>query len=126
MAILKGIAASFRVGANAVLDCDTWSLDIGSEFIDTTSFLDSAREQTPSYATWSGKASGRYDIADTTGQLALQTAALGQTVVDARFYVDGSNYYHGNGYVQMTVEAAVEGYVAISYEITQSGALSYN
>src|SRR5665647_550504 len=103
MALLKGNAASIRVGTNAVLECQSWSLDLGNEFGDT------AREQTPTFQTWSGKAEGKYDITDTNGQLALQTAVLGQSTVDMRCYVDATHYYHGDAYVSAAIGAAVDG-----------------
>lgn len=126
MAILKGNLAAFKVSTNAVLECSSWSLDIGQEFVDTTSFGDTAKEQTPTFMTWSGKAEGKWDITDTTGQLALQTAVLGGTTVDARFYVSSALYYQGTAYVAASISAAVDGIVSISWDITAAGALSYH
>jgi len=126
MALLKGNQASIRVGANAVLECQSWSLDLGNEFVDTTSFGDTAREQTPTFQTWSGKASGKYDITDTNGQLALQTAVLGASTVDMRCYVDATHYYHGDAYVSAAIGAAVDGIVEISWDFTPASAITYH
>lgn len=126
MALLKGNAASIRVGTNAVLECQSWSLDLGSEYVDTTSFGDTAREQTPTFQTWSGKAEGKYDITDTNGQLALQTAVLGQSTVDMRCYVSATLYYQATAYVSASIGAAVDGIVEISWEFTPAGPVSYH
>lgn len=126
MALLKGNAASIRVAANAVIECQSWSLELGSEFVDTTSFGDSARESTPTFQTWSATASGKYDITDTNGQLALQTAVLNATTVDMRCYVDGSHYYHADAYVSASIGASVEGLVEISWTFTPASAVTYH
>lgn len=126
MALLKGNAASIRVGTNAVLECQSWQLELGSEFVDTTSFGDTARESTPTFQTWSATASGKYDITDTTGQLALQTAVLGASTVDMRCYVDGTHYYHADAYVSASIGASVDGIVEISWSFTPAGSVTYH
>lgn len=126
MAILKGNAASLKVGTNTVLECSAWTLDIGQEYVDTTSFGDTAREQTPTFLTWSGSAEGKWDITDTTGQLALQTAILAGSTVDIRFYVSAALYYHGDAYVAASIGAAADGIVEVSYEFTAASALTYH
>lgn len=126
MAVLKGNAASIRVAANAILECQSWSLELAPEFVDTTSFGDTFREQTPTFITWSGSASGKYDITDTTGQLALQTALLAGTTVDIRFYTTAALYYHGDAYVGASIGAAVDGIVEISWTFTAASALTYH
>ena len=126
MAILKGNLASIRVGANAILECQSWSLELAPEFVDTTSFGDTFREQTPTFITWSGTAAGKYDIADTNGQLALQTALLAGTTVDIRFYTTAALYYHGDAYVGASIGAAVDGIVEINWTFTAASALTYH
>ena len=124
--VLKGNAASIRVVANKVLECQNWSLDIGQEMVDTTSFGDTFREQTATFATWSATAKGNYDITDTTGQLLLHTAVLaGSVVSDVRFYVDGTHYYWGPAYVSAAISAAVDGIVEVNWTFAAAGALAY-
>lgn len=125
--VLRGNAASIRVAADAILECQNWSLDISQETVDTTSFGDTFRESTPTFATWSATAKGNYDITDTTGQLALHTAVLaGSLVADIRFYVDSTNYYHGGAYVSAAISAAVDGIVEINWTFAAASALTYN
>jgi hypothetical protein len=126
MGILKGNLASIRVGTNAIVECQSWSLELAPEFVDTTSFGDTFREQTPTFITWSGSGSGKYDITDTNGQLALQTALLAGSTVDIRFYVSSALYYHGDAYVGTSIGAAVDGIVEINWTFTAASALTYH
>ena len=127
MAVLKGNVGHFNIATDAVLDVQNWTLDVTQEYVDTTTFGDTAREQTPTFATWSGTAAAKYNIADTTGQLALQTAWLaGSLVSDVRFYVSAASYYHGDAYVSASISAAVDNVVEVSYSITGASALTYH
>ena len=126
MAILKGNLASIRVGTNAIIECQSWSLELAPEFVDTTSFGNTFRQQTPTFITWSGTGAGKYDITDTNGQLALQTALLAGTTVDIRFYVSAALYYHGDAYVGASIGAAVDGIVEINWTFTAASALTYH
>lgn len=126
MAILKGISGGLKISTNLVADMTNWQVEGAPQFEDTTSLGDTAKEQTPTFFEWSGSAEGRYDIADTNGQLAIHTAWLAMTTVTPRFYVDNTHYYSGSAYVSMTIGDAVDGYVSVSYTFTGTGALSYN
>src|SRR5512147_2725752 len=99
MAVIKGNAGNIKLSTNAVAEMRDWSLEVSQEFVDTTAFGDTMREQTATFASWSGSASGSYDITDTNGQLALQTAWLAGSTVTPRFYVDSTHYYDGLAYV---------------------------
>ena len=125
MAVLKGNAASLKIGANTVAEMQNWELSVEQEFADTTSFLDTFREQTPTFATWTATASGKVDTTDTNGQVALQTAWLAGTTVTPRLYIDGTHYYSGSAYVSATVGAAVDGIVEVNFSFQGAGTLSY-
>lgn len=126
MAVLKGISGSIKLSTNTVAEMSNWELSVDQEFIDTTAFGDSMREQTPSFASWSGSASGKLDITDTNGHVALQTAWLGGTTVTPRFYIDATHYYDGDAYVNASISTAVDGIVEVSYTFTSAGALAYH
>lgn len=125
MAVIKGNAGSLRLAANTVAEMKNWELTVDQEFVDTTAFGDTMREQTATFASWNASASGSYDISDTNGQAALQTAWLAGSTVTPRFYVDGDHYYSGLAYVNATISAAVDNVVEVSYTFTSAGALSY-
>jgi hypothetical protein len=127
MAVIKGNTADFTIATDAVAEANAWTLDVSQEYIDTTTFGDTTKEMTPTFATWTGTATAKYDITDTAGQLALQTAWLaGSLVSDVRFSVDGTAYYHGDAYVSATIGAAVDGIVDVSYAIVGASALTYH
>jgi predicted secreted protein len=125
VAVIKGNAGSIKLSTNVVAEMKEWSVEVAQEFVDTTAFGDTMREQTATFASWSGSGSGSYDITDTNGQLALQTAWLAGTTVTPRFYVDTTHYYTGLAYVNASISAAVDGVVSVSYTFTSAGALTY-
>ena len=125
MAIVKGNTGNIKLGTMAVAEMKDWTLEVSQEFVDTTAFGDTMREQTATFASWSGTASGSYDIADTGGQLALQTAWLASSTVTPRFYTGAATYYSGLAYVNASVNAAVDGVITVSYTFTGAGALGY-
>lgn len=125
MAVIKGNAGALKLSTNTVAEMKDWSLEVSQEFVDTTAFGDSMREQTATFSSWSASASGSYDISDTNGQAALQTAWLAGSTVTPRFYVDSTHYYSGLAYVNASLSAAVDGVVSVSYSFTGAGTLSY-
>lgn len=125
MAVMTGNAGSFRLSANVVAEIDNWTLDVSTGLEETQAFGDVWKERTATIREWSGSASGRFDDTDTNGHVAMQTAFLGGTTVAARFYIDGTNYYSGNAFVQASIAAAENGLITVNYTITGTGALSY-
>lgn len=125
MATLAGNAGAFKVGTNTVAEMDTWSLDVSPGLEETQSFGDTWKERTLTLKEYSGSASGRLDITDTNGHVAIQTAILAGTVIAARFYVNGSNYYSGNVFVNAAFSAPENGLITANYTFTGHGALTY-
>ena len=127
MAVIKGTLASIKLVTDAVLECQSYTLDIGQETVDTTSFGDTFREATPTFATWSATAKGNYSTSDTTGQDVLRAAAIaGSELADVRFYVGAAPYYHGPAYVSLAINADVGGVIGVDYTFVASGALTYH
>lgn len=126
MATLAGNTGSFKLSTNVVAELDTWSLDVQTGLEETQSFGDTWKERTATIREWSGTASGRFDISDTNGHVALNTAALAGTTIAGRFYINGTNYYSGTAFVQMSISAPENGLVTVNYTITGTGALSYS
>lgn len=124
MAIMAGNAGAFKIGANTVAEMDEWTLDISTGLEETQAFGDTWKERTSTIKEWSGSASGRFDDTDTNGHVAMNTAFLAGTVVACRFYVDGTNYYSGNAFVQASINAPENGVITVSYSLTGSGALT--
>lgn len=125
MAIKAGKSGSVKIAANTVAEIDEWTLTVGPNLVDSAAFGDSWEEKTATLLKWSGSFKGRFDITDTNGHAALQTAALGGTTVALRLYEDGSKYYSGTAYIEMSNSSTVGGLVEASYTFTGTGALSY-
>ena len=127
MSVIKGNAADFTIATDSVAEANSWTLDVSQEYIDTTTFGDTAKEMTPTFATCTWTANAKYDITDAAGQAALQTAWLaGSMVSDVRFSVDGTAYYHVDAYVSANISAAVDGIVEVTYSIVGASALTYH
>jgi len=80
----------------------------------------------PTIKKWSGSVKGKWNMADTNGQKALQDALLGGTSINAVFNVDGTNDYSGTGYVKkVNIGQPVKGVVEFSADIQGTAALTY-
>ena len=127
MAVVKGTLASIKLVGDAVLECQSYTLDIGQETVDVTAFGETFRRSIPTFATWSATAKGNYSTNDTTGQAVIHAAALvGSELADVRFYVGAAPYYHGPAYVSLSISADVGGVIEVNYTFIASGALTYH
>jgi hypothetical protein len=125
MAVLPGQAGSVKIATVLVAELDTWSLSFGPNLAETASFGDSWEEKTKTIMRFSGSASGRFDDTDTNGALILNTAALTGIVAALRLYVDDTNYWSGNAFIEMNPSASVSGMVDLSFTFTGTGALTW-
>lgn len=125
MATMAGNAGSIKLSTNAIAEMDNWNLDVSPGLEETQAFGDTWKERALTIKEWSGNASGRLDITDTNGHVAIQTALLAGTTVAVRFYVDGTHYYSGSAFVQASFTAPENGLITASYSFTGTGALSY-
>lgn len=125
MAVLSGNAGSIRIAANTIAEMDAWTLDASTGLEETQAFGDVWKERTATIRDWSGTGAGRFDNTDTNGHVALNTAVLAGTTVAVRFYINSTNYYSGNAFVQAALNASENGLVTVSYTFTGNGALSY-
>jgi predicted secreted protein len=125
MAVMVGNLAKLNIGANTIGEMDNWTLDVQTGLEETQAFGDTWKERTATIREWSGSGTGRLDTADTNGHVATRTALLAGTVLAMRFYVDGTNYFGGNAFVQASFSAPENGVITVSYTYTGSGALSY-
>jgi len=128
MAAIAGKGGSVKVGAgpSAVALVKTWNLDptmntadISALGVDYKSFIATVYE-------WTVAVECSFDMTDTNGQLALQTAFLAGTPVAWRGMVNASNYYGGNIIItSMPVAVVVDDAVTVSFNGQGTGALAY-
>jgi len=125
MAVHVGNLGSVKIATDTVLEIDKWSLSFGPNTVASESFGDTWEEKTATIRKWSGTFSGRFDNADTTGAVALRTAALNGTSVALRLYTTGSTYYSGTAFIEISKDAEEIGLITYSVSFTGTGALSY-
>lgn len=127
MGVVTGKSGNFKVSTNVVANLEEWKLDIECDMEDTTNFGSNGWEESvPTIKKWSGSVKGKWNMADTSGQKALQDALLGGTSINAVFNVDGTNDYSGTGYVKkVNVGQPVKGVVEFSADIQGTAALTY-
>ena len=126
MAALAGYGGSVAVGANTVAQLGNWTADIDADMLETTKFLDAWKGYLAGLKSGTGKFNGRWDMTDTTGQLALQNALLGGTTVVLTFKVNATNAYTATAFIKAQAnKAAVGGLVEVDFSATFTGAVTY-
>lgn len=126
MATYQGFNGSVKVGGNAVAEISEFTLDISRDTVETQSFGDSWKEMTTTLASWSGTFRGRWDMTDTNGQAALQSALTGGTSVSVSLLTASNKTYSGTAFITgISVGAAVDGVVEGDFSFAGSGSLSY-
>lgn len=124
MAAIAGINGKVTVAAVVLANIDDWSLDLGGDVVDTTAFGSTWKTKTPTVKQWSGKAVGRFDNADTTGQIASINALL--TSVACIFNTDAVHNWSGSAIISQVVpKATATGVVTIEFSFVGNGALTY-
>lgn len=126
MTVNVGYLGSFKIGSNTVAEIGEWNLSLDSQIVDVTKLGDSWKDNLQTLKSWNGKATGRWDGTDSTGQIAIQNAYLNGTTVTVDCYVTGSHYYSGTVYIKsITIKDAVA--AAVDYELSfeGTGALTY-
>ena len=118
------------VGASAskkVVGIKNWSLELTLDTLETTALGDDWKNYITGLKEWSASSEGDYEVpVDTEGQKALQDAFLNGTTVMVKLYVDGTNYYQGEAYINsLSIEDPVDDVVSISIEFTGTGALTF-
>jgi len=125
MATHTGSEGSVKVGANAIAEIRSYSLEETADTVEDTVMGDTYRTHKTTLKSWSGSVDVFWDEADTTGQGAL---AVGSEVT-ANFYPEGSSstdaYKTGTAIVTgKTISASFDGMVEASITLQGTGALS--
>lgn len=128
MAAIAGKGGSARVGANTIAEVTSWSLDVSSDMLDSTSLGDDWREFIAGLNGATGSIEVKWDLVnDANGQTALQTALLNGTTVTLNLYVNATKYYAGSAYISnLNVEDPVEDLVTATFDAQFTGAVTYN
>jgi len=129
MAIFPGYGGKVTREGTTIADLDNWTLDISRKTIDVAAFNDSDPSWDAKYpmsGAWSGKAKGRWNMGDTNGQLALQTALITTVVeVELEFFIDSTKHYNGHAYLTgLSVDQPRDGIVTIDFTFEGTGAIT--
>ena len=110
-----------------VVGIKNWSLELSLDTLETTALGDDWKNYITGLKEWSASSEGDYEVpVDADGQQALQEAFLNGTTVTVKLYVDGTNYYKGEAFINsLSIEDPVDDVVSISIEFTGTGALTF-
>jgi len=125
MATHTGSEGTVKVGANAVAEIRSFSLEESGEVIETTTMGDASRTYVAGLNTFSASIEVYWDETDTDGQVAL---AVGSTVT-LSLYPEGADagdtYYSGSAIVTgVSLASSFDGMVERSITVQGSGALT--
>ena len=125
MATHTGSEGTVKVGANAIAEIRSYSIEETADTTEDTTMGDSYRTHKTTLKSWSGTVDVFWDETDTTGQGALTVGSE----VTANFYPEGSTtgdaYMTGTAIVTgKTVSASFDGMVESTVTLQGTGALS--
>ena len=122
---LAGKSGAVKLGANKVAEISNWSLDLGADDIDITSFDSNGwKEYLAGLKEWSGSIEGNLKTNDTNGQKAIFSAWLAGTPLTFTFEVSSGVTFQGSAFVKPSIEVPVDDKASFSCDITGTGALT--
>lgn len=125
MATHTGSEGTVKVGANAIAEIRSYSVEQTGDTVEDTTMGDSWRTHKATLKSWTASVDVFWDETDTTGQGALNVG----TEVTLNLYPEGSTtgdvYFTGTGIVTgKTVSANYDGMVESSISVQGTGALT--
>ena len=125
MATHKGSEGTVKIGANAIAEIRTWTINETADTLEDTTMGDSARSYKPSLTSWDGSMDVYWDETDTNGQGAATIGAEITLNVYPEGAVTGDSYYTGSAIVTgVSRTASFDGMVEASLTFQGTGALS--
>ena len=122
---LAGKGGSLNIGANKVAEIANWSLDLGADDIDITSFdSEGWKEYLAGLKEWSGSAEGNFKPDDTSGQKAILQAWLNGEALNFSFKVSETITFTGSAFVKPSIEVPVDDKATFSCDIQGTGPLN--
>jgi len=122
---ITGKDGSVYIGANKVAEISSWSLDLGADDIEITSFDSQGwKEYLAGLKEWSGSFEGNFVPTDTNGQQALINAWLNSTSVSLELRIDATKKFAGSAFVKPSIEMPVDEKGSFSCDFQGSGQLT--
>jgi len=125
MATHTGSEGTVKVGANAIAEIRSFSIEESADTLEDTTMGDGARTYKPSLTTYTGTVDVLWDETDTTGQGALTIGAEVTLNLYPEGDTSGDTYYTGAAIVTgRTINSSFDGLVEMSISVQGNGALS--
>ena len=122
---VTGTGGAVKVSANKVAEISNWSLDLGADDIDVTSFDSNGwKEYLAGLKEWSGSIAGNLVTGDTNGQKAILNAWLSGETLEFTFEVSSGVSFQGEAFVKPSIEVPVDDKASFYCDITGTGALT--
>ncbi len=125
MATHTGNEGVIKVGANAVAEVVSFSLNTHSELVEDTAKGDTWRTYKATFKSWDGALTCHFDETDTTGQNLLTEGA--EITLDLYPGGETAGYFHYSGSAlveEMTIDSPEDGMVPFSINFKGNGALT--
>jgi predicted secreted protein len=122
---LSGFGGAVKLGTNKIAEVSNWSLDLGADDIDITSFDSNGwKEYLAGLKEWSGSIEGNFKPNDTNGQKAILQAWLAGNKLTFTFEVSTGVSFQGEAFVKPSIEVPVDDKATFSCDIQGTGALT--
>ena len=125
MATHTGSEGTIKVGANAIAEIRSFSIEESADTLEDTTMGDTARTYKSSLTTYTGTVDVLWDETDTNGQGALTIGASVTLNLYPEGDTSGDTYYTGTAIVTgRTINSSFDGLVEMSISVQGSGALT--
>lgn len=125
MATHAGSEGTVKVGANAIAEIRSYSIEESADTLEDTTMGDSARTYKPSLTTYTGTIDVLWDETNTTGQGALTIGAEVTLNLYPEGDASGDTYLTGSAIVTgRSISASYDGLVEMSITVQGNGALT--
>jgi len=122
---IAGYGGAVKLGANKIAEISNWSLDLGADDIEITSFDSQGwKEYLAGLKEWSGSMEGNLKTDDTNGQKAILNAWINGETLEFTFEVSSGVSFQGEAFVKPSIEVPVDDKASFSCDITGTGALT--
>ena len=122
---VSGCSGAVKLSANKIAEISNWSLDLGADDIDITSFDSECwKEFLAGIKEWSGSIEGNFVSDDTNGQKAILSAWLAGEALEFTFEVSTGVTFSGSAFVKPSIEVPVDDKASFSCDIQGTGVLS--
>lgn len=122
---VTGTGGAVKLGANKIAEISNWSLDLGADDVEITSFDSNGwKEYLAGLKEWSGSIEGNLKTDDTSGQKAILNAWINGETLEFTFEVSTGVTFEGEALVKPSIEVPVDDKASFSCDITGTGALT--